>query len=228
MDSPGPIVYAEERVGKRNLSIGDLLPRAPVNLDPEPVRSMLRRKRILVTGAGGSIGSKLYQQMARFGPQTLVLLERAENNLFFTEMELREKFPQVSLEAVVGDVTVEDRMGGIFQEHEPQVAFHAAAHKHVPLMEQNRVEAVKNNVFGSMVVANVAERYGVEDFVMVSTDKAVRPTSVMGATKRLAEMYVQSLNARCQTKFMTVRFGNVLGSEGSVLQVFQRSASPTW
>jgi FlaA1/EpsC-like NDP-sugar epimerase/ActR/RegA family two-component response regulator len=206
----------------RRVEISDILRREPVEIDHTGISEFVRGKRILVTGAGGSIGSELCRQIAGFGPQTLVMLERAENNLFFTEMELKEKFPQVSLRGVIGDVTDEDRVSEVFQEQQPQIVFHAAAHKHVPLMERNRVEAVKNNVLGTMVVANVAERFGVQDFVMISTDKAVRPTSVMGATKRLAEMYVQSLNAHSQTKFMTVRFGNVLGSEGSVLQVFQR------
>jgi FlaA1/EpsC-like NDP-sugar epimerase/CheY-like chemotaxis protein len=206
----------------RRVNIDDLLRRDPVKIDDAEVERFVREKRVLVTGAGGSIGSELCRQIARFRPERLVLLDRAENSLFFVEMELRERFRHVDLRPVIGDVTDEGRMRAVFLEHKPQIVFHAAAHKHVPLMEANKSEAVKNNVRGTMVVADTAWRAGVEDFVMISTDKAVRPTSVMGATKRLAEMYVQSLNSRIETRFMTVRFGNVLGSEGSVLQVFQR------
>ena len=206
----------------RRVNIEDLLRREPVRIDTSEIEKFLRGKRVLVTGAGGSIGSELCRQVARFGPGGLVLLDRSENGLFFVEMELRDTFPGIVLHPVVGDVTDESRMGVIFEEHRPHVVFHAAAHKHVPLMEANKADAVKNNVLGILVVAKAAERAGVEHFVMVSTDKAVRPTSVMGATKRLAEMYVQSLDSHTQTRFMTVRFGNVLGSEGSVLQVFQK------
>lgn len=214
----GPLTVSKVR----RVDISDLLRREPVEIDQANVESFVQGKRVLVTGAGGSIGSELCRQLARFGPEKIVLVERAENNLFFVEMELREKFPELPLCPVIGDVTDERRMATIFGEHKPQVVFHAAAHKHVPLMEQNKGEAVKNNVLGTMVVANAAERIGVEDFVLISTDKAVRPSSVMGATKRLTEMYVQALNAQAKTRFLTVRFGNVLGSEGSVLQVFQR------
>ena len=206
----------------RRVNIEDLLRREPVRIDAEEVERFIRGKRVLVTGAGGSIGSELCRQVARFSPNVLIMLDRAENGLFFVDMELRDKSPGIVLHPVIGDVTDEGRMGVIFEEHRPQAVFHAAAHKHVPLMEANKTEAVKNNVMGIMVVANAAERSGAEHFVMISTDKAVRPSSVMGATKRLAEMYVQALNARSETRFMTVRFGNVLASEGSVLQVFQR------
>lgn len=206
----------------RRVRIDDLLRREPVQIDQAEVERFIQGKRILVTGAGGSIGTELCRQLARFGPERLVLVDRAENNLFFGQLELQERFPHIPLEAVIGDVTDEKRMGWIFGEHRPQIVFHTAAHKHVPLMEQNKGEAVKNNVLGTMVAANAAERIGVEDFVLISTDKAVRPSSVMGATKRLTEMYVQALNAQAKTRYLTVRFGNVLGSEGSVLQVFQR------
>jgi FlaA1/EpsC-like NDP-sugar epimerase/DNA-binding NarL/FixJ family response regulator len=206
----------------RRVNIEDLLRRQPVRIETAEVEKFLRGKRVLVTGAGGSIGSELCRQVARFSPHSLVMLDRAENGLFFVEMELRDKIPGIALHPVIGDVTDESRMGVIFEKHRPQVVFHAAAHKHVPLMEANKTEAVKNNVSGIMVVAKAADRAGVEDFVMISTDKAVRPTSVMGATKRLAEMYVQALNTRSNTRFTTVRFGNVLASEGSVLQIFQR------
>lgn len=206
----------------RRVQVGDLLRREPIRIDRVEVESFIQRKRVLVTGAGGSIGSEICRQLASFEPETLVLLDRAENNLFFVEMELREKYPKLTLLPLVGDVTDEGRIATIFLEQRPQIVFHAAAHKHVPLMELNKTEAVKNNVLGTMTVANAAWRAGVEDFVMISTDKAVRPSSVMGATKRLAEMYVQSLNAKIETRFMTVRFGNVLGSEGSVLQIFEK------
>jgi FlaA1/EpsC-like NDP-sugar epimerase len=206
----------------RRVQMQDLLRREPVRIDRAEIEAFIRRKRVLVTGAGGSIGSELCRQLASFEPEALVLLDRAENSLFFIEMELRDKYPKLALLPVVADVTDEKRIGAIFKECRPQVLFHAAAHKHVPLMEANKTEAAKNNVLGTMTVANAAWRAGVEDFVMISTDKAVRPSSVMGATKRLAEMFVQSLNTRIETRFMTVRFGNVLGSEGSVLQIFQR------
>jgi FlaA1/EpsC-like NDP-sugar epimerase/DNA-binding NarL/FixJ family response regulator len=206
----------------RMVNIEDLLRREPVCIDFAEVGQFILGKKVLVTGAGGSIGSELCRQVARFAPGALIMLDHAENGLFFIDMELRERFPGMSLHPAIGDVTDQNRIGVIFEEYRPQVVFHAAAHKHVPLMEANKAEAVKNNVLGIMVVANAAERAEVEHFVMVSTDKAVRPSSVMGATKRLAEMYVQSLNARSVTRFVTVRFGNVLASEGSVLQVFQR------
>jgi FlaA1/EpsC-like NDP-sugar epimerase len=206
----------------RRVNIEDLLRREPVRIAHAEIEKFLCGKVVLVTGAGGSIGAELCRQVARFAPAGLILLDRSENGLFFVEMELRNTFPQVPVEAVIGDVTDERRMGEVFQKYCPEIVFHAAAHKHVPLMEANRCEAVKNNVRGTIIVSNAAERTGVGDFVLISTDKAVRPSSVMGATKRLAEMYVQSLNSRAETRFMTVRFGNVLGSEGSVLQVFQR------
>lgn len=216
MDAPSMISSV------RRVNIDDLLRREPIKIDQKEVERFIRGKRVLVTGAGGSIGSELCRQVARFEPRSLVLLDRAENNLFFVEMELRDKSPHLGILPLIGDVTDQNRMRDIFQVHRPEIVFHAAAHKHVPLMELNRSEAVKNNVLGTMVVANLAQRSGVEDFVMISTDKAVRPSSVMGATKRLAEMYVQSLASLTQTRFTTVRFGNVLGSEGSVLQVFQK------
>jgi FlaA1/EpsC-like NDP-sugar epimerase len=206
----------------RPVQVADLLRRAPIRIDRANVEDFIRGKRILVTGAGGSIGSELCRQLAAFAPAMIVMLDRAENGLFFVEMTLRDRHPALLLVSVIADITDESLIEAVFQEYKPQVAFHAAAHKHVPLMESNQAEAVKNNVLGTVTVANAACRAGVEDFVMISTDKAVRPSSVMGATKRVAEMFVQALSSRIETRFMTVRFGNVLGSEGSVLQVFQR------
>ncbi len=206
----------------RPVNIEDLLRREPVEIDLTEIEKTISGKRVFVTGGGGSIGSELCRQIARFNPAALTIFERAENSLFFIDLELRERFPWLRLSAVVGDVTDETRMTRTFEEHAPEIVFHAAAHKHVPLMEQNRPEAVKNNVFGTMLLADLASRFQVQKFVMISTDKAVRPTSLMGATKRLAETYVQALNTKTDTRFMTVRFGNVLGSEGSVLQVFQK------
>ncbi len=206
----------------RRVDISDLLRRDPVRIDHTEVEKFVRGKAVLITGAGGSIGSELCRQVARFEPGSLVLLDRAENTLFFVELEIREEFPELAVQPVMADVTDENRIRTVFQRHKPQVVFHAAAHKHVPLMELNKAEAVKNNVRGTIVVADAAWRCGVENLVFISTDKAVRPSSIMGATKRLAEMYVQALGTRTQTRFTTVRFGNVLGSDGSVLQVFQR------
>jgi len=216
LDSPVP------QVKVRRVNIEDLLRREPVRIAHAEIEKFLCGKRVLVTGAGGSIGAELCRQVARFAPAALILLDRSENGLFFVEMELSDKFPQLALHAVIGDVTDERRMTTVFDEHKPQIVFHAAAHKHVPLMEVNKAEAVKNNVLGTRVVATMASRHGAEDFVMISTDKAVRPSSVMGATKRLAEMYVLGLKTDGGTRFTAVRFGNVLASEGSVLQVFQR------
>ncbi len=206
----------------RRVNITDLLRRDPVRIDHGEVERFVRGKRVLVTGAGGSIGSELCRQIARFGPERLVILDQAENSLFFLDLELRGKFPRVRLHPTIADVTDESRIRQLFGWEKPQVVFHAAAHKHVPLMEQNKGEAIKNNVQGTVVVVNAACDEGAEDFVLISTDKAVRPCSIMGATKRLAEVYVQALNSQGRTRFITVRFGNVLGSEGSVLQIFQR------
>jgi FlaA1/EpsC-like NDP-sugar epimerase/ActR/RegA family two-component response regulator len=211
-----------QHVKVRRVNIEDLLRREPVRIAHAEIEKFLCGKRVLVTGGGGSIGAELCRQVARFAPAALILLDQSENGLFFVEMELRDKFPQLGLHPVIGDVTDKSRMTAVFDEHRPQIVFHAAAHKHVPLMEVNKTEAVKNNVLGTRMVATMASRYGIEDFVMISTDKAVRPSSVMGATKRLAEMYVLGLNTDNGTRFMAVRFGNVLASEGSVLQVFQR------
>jgi FlaA1/EpsC-like NDP-sugar epimerase len=205
----------------RDVEIEDLLGREPVCLDLEALRAQLTGKVVLVTGAGGSIGSELCRQVGHFEPARLVLLEQAENALFHIHRELEALFPGMPLSPCVADVCDAERVRAVMDEFRPEVVFHAAAHKHVPMMEWNPGEAVKNNVLGTRTLADAADRAGVAAFVMISTDKAVNPTSVMGATKRAAEIYAQSLARRSRTRFVTVRFGNVLGSAGSVIPLFK-------
>ena len=205
----------------RDIAIEDLLRREPVALDDEAISEAIRGRTVLVTGAGGSIGSELCRQICRFSPKRLVLVEQAENALFEIHRELLRAAPEVDLVPVIGDITDERRMRATFTKHAPEIVLHAAAHKHVPMMEYNPGEAIKNNVFGTQTVADISDELGVERFVMISTDKAVNPTSIMGASKRAAELYIQALSARSKTKFVAVRFGNVLGSAGSVIPVFQ-------
>jgi FlaA1/EpsC-like NDP-sugar epimerase len=205
----------------RDVSIDDLLGRDEVHLETELIERCLRGKRVLVTGAGGSIGSELCRQVARFSPESIILVERAEYHLFLIHEELLRSDPRSSIVPCMADVCDRERLDAVLAQHRPHVIFHAAAHKHVPLMEWNAGEAVKNNVFGTKQVADAADRHGVETFVLISTDKAVNPSSVMGATKRVAEMYVQALSQRSQTKYVAVRFGNVLGSTGSVIPTFK-------
>jgi FlaA1/EpsC-like NDP-sugar epimerase len=204
----------------RTLSLEDLMSRPPVGLDAESVRHLINGRRVLVTGAGGSIGSELCRQIAALGPAKLLLLERHENSLFELCAELDARTPSSAYEPLVADIADERRIGAIFAEHQPELVFHAAAHKHVPLMEQHPCEAVKNNVRGTRIVAEAAARYGASEFVLISSDKAVNPSSVMGATKRVAEQIVRALAARSSTRFVAVRFGNVLGSNGSVARTF--------
>lgn len=206
----------------RDVDITDLLGREPVELDQEKISREIRGQCVLVTGAGGSIGSEMCRQIATFSPRRLVLIERAENNLFELDRELRRSFPDLSILATVADIGDRERIEAVFQEERPAIVFHAAAHKHVPLMEHNPGEAIKNNVLGTMTVAEAAIGAGTEKMVMISTDKAVNPTSVMGCTKRIAELYVQGRNGRGRTQFITVRFGNVLGSSGSVVPIFKQ------
>lgn len=203
----------------RNLSVEDLLDRVPVDLDPEPLRALVHGARVLVTGAGGSIGSELCRQVARLGPATLVLLDRYENGLFAIANELMAA-GHPSIAPVIGDVTEVGQMNRLFAEYRPTLVFHAAAHKHVPLMEVNPCEAVLNNVGGTRIVAEAAHRHEVERFILISTDKAVNPVSVMGASKGVAELLLQQLGRSSRTRFATVRFGNVLGSNGSVVPLF--------
>jgi FlaA1/EpsC-like NDP-sugar epimerase len=205
----------------REVAIEDLLGRAPVRLDEDVVGASIRSRVVLVTGAGGSIGSELCRQVARFGPERLVLVERFENALFEIHRELSAAFPHVPIEPRIADVCDARRMEQVFESCKPELVFHAAAHKHVPMMEWNCGEAVKNNVGGTRVVGELADRFGVQRFVLISTDKAVNPTSVMGATKRVSEIYIQALSQRSETRFVTVRFGNVLGSAGSVIPIFK-------
>ncbi len=204
----------------RNLAVEDLLERAPVGLDITPLRRFINGKSIMVTGAGGSIGSELCRQISALEPSLLVLFERYENSLFAIHNELVDGGCEIPVVPVVGDVGDEARIERVLQTFTPAIIFHAAAHKHVPLMEANPCEAVRNNVRGTRIVAQAAARCGVEQFIMISTDKAVNPTSIMGVTKRVAELIVQSSEDRGHTRFMTVRFGNVLGSNGSVVPRF--------
>jgi FlaA1/EpsC-like NDP-sugar epimerase len=205
----------------RDVDINDLLGRQVVQLDLDIIEQYLKSKIILVTGAGGSIGSEMCRQVCYFEPKLLLLLEQAENALFFIERELRKSFPKVAMETLICDITDKKRVEQIFEKFKPQVVIHAAAHKHVPLMEINPGEAIKNNVIGTKTIADAADKYGAGNFVMISTDKAVNPTSIMGSSKRVAEMYIQDLNRTSDTHFVTVRFGNVLGSNGSVVPIFK-------
>ena len=193
-----------------------------MGLDPGRVQQLLKGKRVLITGAGGSIGSELCRQVAAMQPALLVLYERYENSLYSIANDLADRGYGDWVKPVIGDVTDAARLDAVFAEHAPEIVFHAAAHKHVPLMELNAGEAVKNNLIGTRRVAEAAEKHRVERFIMISTDKAVNPTSVMGATKRVAEMKVQALAPLSWTSFVTVRFGNVLGSNGSVVPRFKQ------
>lgn len=217
----------EQRIGGtamrqiRNVRVEDLIGRHQVQLDLERIRQKFHRKTILITGAGGSIGSELARQLAAFHPKKLVLLERAENDLFRLCTEFAANFPATELAPVVGDILDVGLLREAFATHRPDSVFHAAAYKHVPLMEMNCFQAVTNNVFGTYNVALIARQYGVEDLVMISSDKAVNPTNIMGVTKRLAELIMLGLQYQ-STRFIAVRFGNVLGSNGSVLPLFQQ------
>ncbi len=206
----------------RPVSINDLLGREAVELDLDLIEAFLKDKTILVTGAGGSIGSEMCRQVCNFRPKLLLLAEMAENPLFYMERELHKQFPDISIKAVVCNITDKIRVEGIFETYKPQVVIHAAAHKHVPLMELNPGEAIKNNIIGTMTVSEAANNYGAANFVMISTDKAVNPTSIMGSSKRVAEMYIQDFSRTSKTHFVTVRFGNVLGSDGSVVPIFKK------
>ena len=209
----------------RKVEINDLLGkfgREAVELDLDLIEAFARGKVILVTGAGGSIGSEMCRQLCNFSPRLLLLLEQAENPLFYIERELRRKFPLLDVKTLICNITDKVRVVKVFEKYKPQVVIHAAAHKHVPLMEINACEAIKNNVAGTQIVADAADSCGATNFVMISTDKAVNPTSIMGSSKRIAEMYIQDLSRTSETHFVTVRFGNVLGSDGSVVPIFKK------
>jgi len=206
----------------RDFQIDDLLGREPIKLDTASIKEFLRDKTVMITGAGGSIGSELCRRVASFSPRKLILFERAEYNLYHIQMNLMELFPNVDISAVIGDVQNQDNVERALSRYMPEVIFHAAAYKHVPLMEMNPVEALRNNVLGTWTVADMARKFGVGKFVMVSTDKAVRSTNIMGVSKRMAELVCEGFNGNGKTQFVTVRFGNVLNSVGSVIPLFKR------
>ncbi len=205
----------------REVRLEDLLGREPVHIDIQEIEAYLKDKIVLVTGAAGSIGSELCRQIAKFSPRSMIALDQDESGLFALDNELRERFSHLSWSSVIADIQDTAKIERVFQRYRPQVVFHAAAYKHVPLMEFHPDEAVKNNIFGTIVVAKAATAVPSEKFVLISTDKAVNPSSVMGATKRVAEMILQSMNSQKSTKFISVRFGNVLGSRGSVIPIFE-------
>ncbi|MBX9878707.1 MAG: polysaccharide biosynthesis protein [Candidatus Obscuribacterales bacterium] len=206
----------------REVSLEDLLGREPVDLDNASIAGYIEGRTVLVTGAGGSIGSELCRQIMKFQPKELLLLGKGENSVFNIEQELKTRPEPVKLIPVIADIRDRTRMTNIFEKHKPQVVFHAAAHKHVPLMENNSSEAVTNNILGTRTLAELSDKYTVATFVLVSSDKAVNPTSLMGASKRAAELIVQDLSRRSQTKYVAVRFGNVLDSRGSVLPIWRQ------
>ena len=206
----------------RDVRIEDLLDREPVVLDNDRIKDLVSGKVIMVTGGGGSIGSELCRQIMRFSPKTLVIVDIYENNAYDIQMELNEKYPDNKPVVLIASIRDKVRLEEIFAQYRPQIVFHAAAHKHVPLMESSPREAIKNNVFGTYNLAITADKFGVDKFVMISTDKAVNPTNVMGASKRLCEMIIQCMENISETDFVAVRFGNVLGSNGSVIPLFKR------
>ncbi len=206
----------------RNVDVLDLLGREPVKVDIESIMGYVKNKCIMVTGGGGSIGSELCRQLASHQPKCLVIFDIYENNAYDIQQELKRDFPKVNVVTLIGSVRNMSRLDSVFKEYQPDIVYHAAAHKHVPLMEDSPNEAVKNNVVGTWYLAQMADKYHVKKFVMISTDKAVNPTNVMGATKRICEMIIQAYNERSKTDFVAVRFGNVLGSNGSVIPLFKK------
>ena len=207
----------------RDVQVEDLLGRDPVKLDMESISESITGKTVLVTGAGGSIGSEICRQISNFTPENLILLGHGENSIYSIELELRAKYDTtINIYTEIADIQDRSKIFTIMEKYKPDVVYHAAAHKHVPLMERNPEEAVKNNIFGSKNVAEAADTFGVDTFVLVSSDKAVNPTNIMGSTKRFAEMVVQQLAQESKTKFVAVRFGNVLGSRGSVIPLFKK------
>ena len=206
----------------RNVDPQDLLGRDPIRVNLDEIIGYISGKTVMVTGGGGSIGSELCRQIARANPEKLIIFDIYENNAYDIQMELRRAYPDLHLEVLIGSVRNMARLDAVLSQHKPDLVFHAAAHKHVPLMEDSPNEAIKNNVFGTYNMARAASKYGVKRFVLISTDKAVNPTNIMGASKRLCEMVVQMMDRRSETEFVAVRFGNVLGSNGSVIPLFKK------
>ncbi|MBI2269059.1 MAG: polysaccharide biosynthesis protein [Bacteroidetes bacterium] len=206
----------------RKVKIEELLERDPIKLNEDNIRQQIHNKVVLVTGAAGSIGSEIVRQVIRYEPKLLILLDQAETPLYEIDLEILEKLKPGQFEIVIGDIRVKERMDKLFSTFKPQLIFHAAAYKHVPMMENNPSESILTNVLGTKIIADLANTYKAETFVLVSTDKAVNPTSIMGASKRIGEIYVQSLNKKSTTKYITTRFGNVLGSSGSVIPRFRQ------
>ncbi len=213
----------EVSIGKlREVVIEDLLGREPVQVNTDEILDFVYGKVILVTGGGGSIGSELCRQIAGHHPQQLIVFDVYENNVYDLQQELKEKFPELNIVVLIGSVRNTHRIESVFEKYCPEIVYHAAAHKHVPLMEDSPNEAIKNNVFGTYKTAKAADKYGTKRFVLISTDKAVNPTNIMGASKRMCEMVIQMMNGQSKTDFVAVRFGNVLGSNGSVIPLFKK------
>ncbi len=206
----------------RDVEIEDILGREPIVLENHNISNLIKNNVIMVTGAGGSIGSELCRQIAKFEPKEMVLLDIYENNLYDIELELKAQYKNIKIDAVIASVRDKKKMDNVFETYKPSIVFHAAAHKHVPLMEYSPLEAIKNNVFGTYNVVNCSDKYGVKRFILISSDKAVNPTNIMGATKRLCEMIIQAKDKVSKTEFVAVRFGNVLGSNGSVIPLFKK------
>lgn len=217
------IISGDVNVSKlREVQIEDLLGRDPIEVNVDEIMGYVCRKRVLVTGGGGSIGSELCRQIAQHGPKQLVILDIYENSVYEVQQELRQKYPELDMIVLIASVRNTARMDEIFRKYRPEIVYHAAAHKHVPLMEDSPGEAVKNNVFGTYKTALAANKYGTKRFVLISTDKAVNPANVMGASKRICEMIIQDMNRKSKTEYVAVRFGNVLGSNGSVIPLFKK------
>lgn len=204
----------------KSINLQGFLGREPIKLDYNGVSDYLKNKRILVTGAGGTIGSELCRQIIKFHPQKLLMLDIYENNIYELQTELVRTYPNLKHKLIIASIRDKERLESIFKENRPEIVFHAAAHKHVPIMESNPTEAIKNNIFGTLNLVECADKYEIEKFVLISTDKAVNPTNIMGATKRVCEMIIQAMNGKSKTQYTAVRFGNVLGSNGSVVPLF--------